>query len=77
MSTSSAAALIRNSLVWENHCCMPFVDIPRWMPQLERYRASGFDIVHVNIGDSDVSLDRVVRTLAELPLPEATLRKRW
>jgi membrane dipeptidase len=43
---------------------MPFTDIPQCMPQIERYRAAGFDVVHINIGDSDISLDRMVRTLA-------------
>src|SRR6266853_750610 len=59
-----AAALIDRALVWENHCCMPFENFPRWMPQLERYRSSGFNLVHVNIGDSDVPLDLMVRALA-------------
>ncbi len=61
---SRAARLIRDTLVWENHCCMPFEDAPRWMPQLERYRRAGFDVVHVNIGDSDIPLDRMLRALA-------------
>src|SRR5688500_12327317 len=61
---AGASTLIASSLVWENHCCMPFEDAPRWMPQLERYRRSGFDVVHINIGDSDIPLDRMVRALA-------------
>lgn len=59
-----AASLIDASVVWENHCCMPFENAERWMPQIERYRTAGFDIVHINIGDSDIPLDRMVRTLA-------------
>ena len=30
---SAAATLIDASLVWENHCCMPFENTSRWMPQ--------------------------------------------
>ncbi|MEJ0038011.1 MAG: membrane dipeptidase [Gammaproteobacteria bacterium] len=62
--SSRAADLIASALVWENHCCMPFSDAELWMPQIERYKAAGFDVVHVNIGDSDVPLDRMVRALA-------------
>ena len=61
---TSAVSLIDESLVWENHCCMPFQDVERWMPQLERYRTAGFDLVHINVGDSDVPLHTVVSTLA-------------
>jgi membrane dipeptidase len=64
MIETRASAVIDSSLIWENHCCMPFEDIPQWMPQLQRYLALGFDLVHINIGDSDVPLDRIVRTLA-------------
>jgi membrane dipeptidase len=64
MTNSRAAELIDSSLVWENHCCMPFAQVGEWMPQLERYQGAGFDVVHINIGDSDVPLERMVRTLA-------------
>jgi membrane dipeptidase len=43
---------------------MPFHEVERWMPQIERYQAAGFDIVHINVGDSDVPLETVVRALA-------------
>src|SRR5579871_2677708 len=59
-----AASLIRSALVWENHCCMPFSDVAEWMPELSRYRQAGFDVVHVNVGDSDVPLEGLVRTTA-------------
>lgn len=61
--TSHASQLIQDSLVWENHCCMPFVGIERAMPGLERYRTAGFDVVHINIGDSDIPLEQMTRTL--------------
>jgi membrane dipeptidase len=60
-----ASALIHRHLVWENHCCLPLEGVSRWMPQLERYRDAGFDVVHVNIGDADVSLDRMIKAVAE------------
>jgi membrane dipeptidase len=60
----AASALIERSLVWENHCCMPFNEVCRWMPEIGRYKAAGFDVVHINIGDADIPLDRIVRVLA-------------
>lgn len=62
--SSRATALVTDSLVWDNHGCLPLEDAPHWMPQLARYKASGFDVVHINIGDSDIPLERIVRTLA-------------
>jgi membrane dipeptidase len=73
MKDPRAASLIRSSLVWENHCCMPFDDAPEWMCQLSRYRRSGFDVVHVNVGDSDIPLEGMVRTTAAF---RAWLRER-
>jgi membrane dipeptidase len=64
MQKLRADELVADTVVWENHCCMPFEDAARWMPQIERYRAAGFDVVHVNIGDSDIPLDRMLRALA-------------
>src|SRR6185437_1860951 len=62
--SSRVSALMRAAIVWENHCCMPFEDANRWMPQLQRYVEAGFDSVHINIGDSDVPLERAIHALA-------------
>ena len=43
---------------------MPFDHTERWMPELKRYQAAGFDVVHINVGDSDIPLDRMMRALA-------------
>jgi membrane dipeptidase len=46
-----AAALIGRSLLWDNHACMPLrPEDPRFLPQLQRHRAAGFDAVTLNIG---------------------------
>lgn len=46
-----AAALIRRSLLWDNHACMPLrPDDHRFLPQLQRHRAAGFGAVTLNIG---------------------------
>jgi membrane dipeptidase len=45
-----ARQLIRTSLVWDNHGCMPLRTDDSFLPQLERYRSAGFSIVSINIG---------------------------
>ena len=53
-------------LVWDNHACLPLRDIDEFLPQLARYRAAGVDVVTVNIGDSLVPLERMIRTAASI-----------
>jgi membrane dipeptidase len=53
-------------LVWDNHACLPLADIDEYLPRLERYRKAGVDVVTVNIGDSLVPLERMVRTAASI-----------
>jgi membrane dipeptidase len=63
-----AAALLRSSLVWDNHGCMP-VARPHdttFLPQLERYRAAGVSAVMLNVGFGDMGIEEHVRTLASL-----------
>lgn len=37
------------ALVWENHSCMPLRPGHDFMPQLQRYRRSGVDVVSLNV----------------------------
>ena len=63
-----AATLLRSSLVWDNHGCMP-VARPHdttFLPQLERYRAAGVSAVMLNVGFGDMGIEEHVRTLASL-----------
>jgi membrane dipeptidase len=53
-------------LVWDNHACLPLREIAEFLPQLVRYRAAGVDVVTVNIGDSLVPLERMIRTAASV-----------
>jgi membrane dipeptidase len=53
-------------LVWDNHACLPLREIDDFLPQLARYRAAGVDVVSVNIGDSLVPLERMIRTAASI-----------
>ncbi|WP_165191528.1 dipeptidase [Caulobacter soli] len=52
-------------LVWDNHGCMPLrAGDGDFLPQLERYRASGIDVVGLNVGFGLQSLEEHVRVLA-------------
>jgi membrane dipeptidase len=61
----SACEIIDGCLVWDNHACMPLrPDDTRFLPQLARYRAAGFDHVSLNIGFGDDGIEEHVRMLA-------------
>jgi membrane dipeptidase len=63
-----AATLLRDSIVWDNHGCMP-VGRPHdtgFLPQLQRYRASGVSAVMLNVGFGDMGIEEHVRTLASM-----------
>ena len=65
---SRARALLRSSLVWDNHGCMP-VGRPHdtsFLPQLQRYRDAGVGVVMLNIGFGDMGALEHLRTLASL-----------
>ena len=64
----TARALLRKSIVWDNHGCMP-VARPHdtsFLPQLQRYRAAGVTAVMLNVGFGGMSIEDHVRTLASL-----------
>lgn len=52
---------MKAEIVWDNHACLPFSGTERWLPQLERYRTVGADAVTINIGDSQVPLETLIR----------------
>jgi membrane dipeptidase len=67
-TTPRAAELLRRTLVWDNHGCMP-VGRPHdtsFLPQLQRYRAAGVDAVMINAGFGEMSIEAHLRTLASM-----------
>ena len=67
-AASSAARLLRSSVVWDNHGCMP-VGRPHdtsFLPQLQRYRAAGVSAVMINVGFGDMGVEDHLRTLASM-----------
>lgn len=57
--------MFANSLVWDNHACMPLRpgDLA-FLPQLARYRQSGVDVVSLNVGFDAVHWQNTVPMLA-------------
>jgi len=65
--TNSAAArdLVRSSLVWDNHGCMPVRPHDEaFLPQLERYRDAGVNLVALNVGFGEHGVEEHVRMIA-------------
>lgn len=54
----------RASLVWDNHGCMPLRADATFLPQLERYRKAGVNVVSLNIGMADLPLVEHLRILS-------------
>lgn len=51
ITTTRSHRLIADALVWDNHACMPLrPDDDRFLPQLQRYRQTGVDVVTLNVG---------------------------
>ena len=64
-ASAAAASLIAQSIVWDNHTCMPLrPHDERFLPQLERLARSGVTVVGVNIGFGEQSIEDHIRVLA-------------
>lgn len=52
-------------IVWDNHACMPLrPGDTTFLPQLERYRAAGVDVVGLNVGFGPQTFEDHVRMIA-------------
>ena len=62
-----AAALLRDSLVWDHHTCMPLRPLDTsFLPQLQRHKTAGFDAVTVNVGFGEMGVEEHFRMIASL-----------
>ncbi|HEX4267187.1 MAG TPA: membrane dipeptidase [Steroidobacteraceae bacterium] len=60
------APLLDKAIVWDSHACMPLRPMDdSFLPQLERCRKSGFNVVSLNVGFGDQTLADHVRMLAQ------------
>lgn len=64
-STFEAEQILQDILVWDNHACMPMrADDESFLPDLERFRAAGANVVSLNIGYGPYSLEHHLRMAA-------------
>lgn len=47
-------ALLKSSIVWDNHGCMPLRPDETFLPQLARYRQAGVTVASLNVGYADI-----------------------
>jgi len=59
-----AKGLLRTSLVWDNHGCMPLRTTDDYLPQLERYRRSGVNVVSLNVGFAEIPWEEHIQVLS-------------
>ena len=51
MCFEQARRLVAESLVWDNHSCMPLRPLDKsFLPQLSRHLQAGFDVISLNVG---------------------------
>ncbi len=58
--------MMQGGVVWDNHACLPLRDTERWVDGIARYRAAGVTAVTINLGDSLVPLETLIRTAASI-----------
>ena len=67
MTNRSAAGRLASMLVWDNHACMPLTPHDTsFLPQLQRHRDAGADVVMVNVGFGDDGVEAHLRVLAAM-----------
>lgn len=67
VSRERAAQLIAESLVWDNHGCLPLrPDDETFLPQLDRYARSGVNVAGINVGFDGAPWQQTVHMLAHL-----------
>jgi membrane dipeptidase len=59
-----AKELLRTSLVWDNHGCMPLRTTDDYLPQLERYRKSGVNVISLNVGFAEIPWEEHIQVLS-------------
>ena len=59
------ARLMAGSLVWDDHACMPMRwDDAEFLPQLQRCRRAGVDVISLNVGFDALPWENTVRVVA-------------
>lgn len=58
--------LLRSSIVWDNHGCMPLRTDETFLPQLRRYREAGVTVVALNVGFADIPWTDNIQLLSHM-----------
>ena len=67
MTPLSGRDRLASMLVWDNHACMPLTPHDTsFLPQLQRHRDAGADVVMVNVGFGDDGAEAHLRVLASM-----------
>ena len=67
MTPLSGRERLASMLVWDNHACMPLTPHDTsFLPQLQRHRDAGADVVMVNVGFGDDGVEAHLRVLAAM-----------
>lgn len=67
MTPVSGRDRLASMLVWDNHACMPLTPHDTgFLPQLQRHRDAGADVVMVNVGFGDDGVEAHLRVLASM-----------
>ena len=64
-SSAAAQHILADNLAWDNHGCMPLRgNDTEFLPQLARYRDSGFNVVSLNVGFDAVPWENTLLVMA-------------
>ena len=63
-TVARTAALLRSTVVWDNHGCMPLRADDSFLPQLERYREAGVTVASLNVGFAKIPWTEHLRVLS-------------
>ena len=67
MTMATGRDRLARMLVWDNHACMPLTPHDTsFLPQLQRHRDAGADVVMVNVGFGDDGVEQHLRVLASM-----------
>ncbi|MEO5688157.1 MAG: membrane dipeptidase [Burkholderiaceae bacterium] len=67
MTSAPGRDRLASMLVWDNHACMPLKPHDTsFLPQLQRHRDAGVDVVMVNVGYGDDGVEAHLRMLASM-----------
>ena len=56
--------MLRSTVVWDNHGCMPLRPDDSFLPQLERYRQAGVTVASLNVGFARIPWTEHLRVLS-------------